>query len=165
MQRNHQVAVSARQLKLLVGRRDLHPLFQRFFQLIGMAFQHQAYIANRFGINVWRGEAFDARTKAAMNVVLQAWAWMVARQVHLATGYEKRAVDQISDAIGQISRKIRTVIDGAVFANAPRDDNLGIAIAEREFYIWVGLIVSQQHIEARFALLDQVVFQRQRFVL
>ena len=61
--------------------------------------------------------------------------------------------------------KVGAVVGGAVLAQTARDEDLGIAIGERELHVGVGLVVAQQDVEARLALLDQVVFERQRFVL
>jgi hypothetical protein len=41
----------------------------------------------------------------------------------------------------------------------------GVAVGEGELDVGVGLVVAQQDVEARIALLDEVVFQSQRFVL
>ncbi len=40
-----------------------------------------------------------------------------------------------------------------------------MAVAQRELDVGVGLIVTEQNVEARLALLDEVVFQRERFPL
>jgi len=41
-------------------------------------------------------EAFDAGTEAALDVVLQAGAGMVAREIDLAAGNEEAAMDEIN---------------------------------------------------------------------
>ncbi len=74
-------------------------------------------------------------------------------------------MNQIDDAIGEIAREKRAVVDSAVLADSTGYQHFGIAIAERQFHIGVGFVIPQQHVETGFALLDQVVFQRQRFVL
>ena len=100
-----------------------------------------------------------------MNVVLQAGARMVAREIDLATGDEKAAMDELDDAVGEVAGEVGAVVGGAVFAQAAGDEDLGEAIGERELDVGVGLVVAEQDVEARLALLDEVVFKRQRFVL
>ena len=41
----------------------------------------------------------------------------------------------------------------------------GIAVGEGELDVGIGLVVAQQDVEARLALLDEVVFERQRLML
>ena len=44
-------------------------------------------------------------------------------------------------------------------------NTFGIAVVHRQLDVRIGLVVAQQDVEARLALLDQVVFKRQRLVL
>ena len=67
--------------------------------------------------------------------------------------------------MGQIPRKVRSKVSPTIFSKAPRHEDLGVTVAEREFHVGIGLIVAQQDVEARLALLDQVVFKRQRLML
>jgi len=62
----------------------------------------------------------------------------------------------------KVAGKIRPEIRAAIFAQAASDEDLGMAVGERELDVGVGLVVAQQDVEARLALLDQVVFERQR---
>ena len=100
-----------------------------------------------------------------MNVVLQAGALVVAGEIDLATGQQEAAMDQFDDTVGEVAGKVGAVVGGAVLAEAAGDEDLGIAIGERELYVWVGLVVAQEDVEARLALLDQVVFEGEGFVL
>src|SRR6185437_1255757 len=45
------------------------------------------------------------------------------------------------------------------------DEDFGVAVGERELDVGIGLVVAQQDVEARLALLDEVVFERERLVL
>ena len=87
---------------------------------------------------------------------------MKARQVDLARRNQKIAVDQVDDAVGQVGREVRTVVSAAVLAQAARDVHPRPALAQRELYVGIGLVVAQQDVEARLALLDEIVFERQR---
>ena len=73
-------------------------------------------------------------------------------------------MDEVDDAVGEVAGEIGTVIGAAVFAQAAGDEDLRIAVAERELHVGVGLVVAQQDVEARLALLDEVVFEGERFV-
>ncbi len=48
---------------------------------------------------------------------------------------------------------------------AARDEDFGESIGERELDVGISLVVAQQNVEARLALLDQIVFKRERFML
>ena len=100
-----------------------------------------------------------------MNVVLQAGTGVVARQIDLATWDEKAAVNEFDDAVGEVAGKVRAVIGRAVFAQAAGDEDFGVAVGQGELDVGVGFVVTQEDVEAGLALLDQVVFQSQRFVL
>ena len=68
-------------------------------------------------------------------------------------------MDELDDAMGEVAGKIRAVVGAAVFAQAASDEDLGIAVAERELHVRVGLVVAKQDVEAWLALLDEVVFK------
>ena len=74
-------------------------------------------------------------------------------------------MDEVDNPVSQVPRKVGAVIDTAVAAQTAGHEDLGPAIAERELHIRIGFVVAQQDVEARLALLDEVVFQRQRLVL
>jgi hypothetical protein len=74
-------------------------------------------------------------------------------------------VDQLHHPISQIPRKIRTVVSAAVSAQPPRHKHLRVTVRERQLHVGIGLVVPQQDVEARLALLDEVVLKRQRLVL
>ena len=100
-----------------------------------------------------------------MNVVLQAGALVIAGEIDLATGDEKAAMDQLDDAPGQAAGKVRAVVGRAVLQQPPRDEDLGEAVAHGELDIGIALVVLEQDVEARLALLDEVGFEGQRFAL
>ena len=116
-------------------------------------------------VDLRRGQAFDAGAEAAVNVVLQAGAGMVAGEIDLATGNEKAAMDELDDAVGQVAGKVGAVVGGAVLAQAAGDEDFGEAVGEGELDVGVGFVVAEQDIEAGLALLDEVVFKGQRLVL
>src|SRR5665213_3820131 len=99
-----------------------------------------------------------------MNVELQTCARMIARQVNLAAGNKKTAMDELDHAVSEIAWKIRAVVSGAVLAQPARDKHFWKAIRECELHVWVSFVVAQQDVETRLALLDQVVFKCQGFM-
>ena len=74
-------------------------------------------------------------------------------------------MDELDDAVGEVAGKIGAVVGRAVLAQAAGDEDLGEAVGEGELDVGVGLVVAQQDVEARLALLDEVVFERQGLVL
>src|SRR5437764_14889749 len=97
------------------------------------AFQEQLHVMHCVGISRRSGQIFDAWTQAAFDVVLQAGTRMEARQVDLARGYEKVAVKQVHNAIGQVGGEVRAVIKAAIFPQAAGDGNAGKWSASRKF--------------------------------
>ncbi len=142
-----------------------HACGERTLQFCVLAFKEELHISNGVCVNLRRGEAFNTRAQAAVNVVLQTGTGMVAGEIDLATGNEKAAMDELDDAVGQVAGKVWAVVGCAVLAQAAGDKDLGKAVGKRQLDVGVGLVVAQQNVEARLALLDQVVFKCQRFVL
>ena len=142
-----------------------HARGERTLQFDVAAFEKELRVADGLLVDLRRGEAFNAGAEAAVDVVLQAGARMVAREIDLAAGDEKAAVDEFDDAVGKVAGKIRAVVGRAVLAKAAGDEDLGEAVGERELDVGVGLVVAQQDVEARLALLDEVVFEGQGLVL
>jgi hypothetical protein len=71
------------------------------------------------------------------------------------------AVDEVHQAVRQVGGKVGAEIGGAVLAQAARHVDARVALA-RQLDVRVGLVVAQQHVEARLVLLDEVVLERQR---
>ena len=89
---------------------------------------------------------------------------MIAGEIHFAARDKETAVDEIDQPVGQVAGEVGAKVSGAVFAQAPSDENLRISIGEGELDVRVSLVIAQQDIEARLALLDQIVFQRKSFM-
>ena len=64
----------------------------------------------------------------------------------------------------QIAREIRAIVTGAVFENAPGDVDARIFFVG-EFDVREGFVIAQEDVEARFVLLDEVVFKGERFLI
>ena len=74
-------------------------------------------------------------------------------------------MDELDDAIGKVAGKVGAVISGAIFAESAGDEDFGVAIGERELDVGVGLVVAEQDVETRLALLDEVVLEGQGLLL
>ncbi len=99
-----------------------------------------------------------------MNVKLQARLGMIARQIHFAGGHQEVTVNEMHQPVRQISREIRPVIRRAIFAQTPCNIHARVFFAG-ELDVWIGLVVSQQDVEARLPLLDEIILQRERLFL
>ena len=78
-------------------------------------------------------------------------------------GTRKVLVDEVHDAVRQAVREIRAEVERAVFAQPARDVDARIFLKRGEADVRIGLVVAQQDVELRLVLLDEVVFERQRF--
>jgi len=67
--------------------------------------------------------------------------------------------------VGEVSGEVRAEVGRAVFAEPTRDEDFWVAVGERELDVGVSFVVAQEDVEARLALLDQVVFEGQGFAL
>ncbi len=160
---DEQVAIFRCKLELLGGRSCFHARFERAPQLLLAAFEEELRIAHRLAVFLRCGESFDAGAEATLDVVLQAGSRVVAGEIDLAARQQERAVQQVRDAMCQIAGEVGTVVSAAVLAQAARDEDLRIAIGQRELDVGIRFVVAQQDVEARLALLDEVVFKRERF--
>ena len=158
----NKITISGRALILLPSRSLLHARVQRTAQVGGPSLQKQLHVAHRLLVELRRGQILHTRSQAALNVVLQARPRMKTGQVDLARRNQKIAVDQIDDPVCQVGREIRTVVRAPVLAQSPGHVDPRPALAQRQLHVGVSLVIPQQDVEARLALLDQIVFQRQR---
>src|SRR5713226_1809150 len=101
------------------------------------AFQEQLHVLYSLGISRRSGEVLHARTQAAFDVVLQAGTCVEARQVDLARRYEKVAVDQVHNAIGQVGGEVGTIVEAAVFRQAGGEGERGKSLPGRPLHVGV----------------------------
>ncbi len=162
---DEEIAIFRGELELLRCSGCFHACFERTAELLLTPFEKELRVADSLSVLLRCGQVFHARAQTALDVVLQARAWVVARQVELAAWQQKRAVQQVSHAIGQVAGEVGAIVGTAIPAQAAGDEDLRIAVAERELDIRIGLVVAQQDVEARLALLDEVVLERKRLAL
>ena len=90
---------------------------------------------------------------------------MLAREVHRAGGNKKMFVNQMDHAIGEARREVRAEINRAVLDQAARDVDARILFKRGVADVGISLVVAKQDIEFRLVLLDEIVFEGQRFFL
>ena len=74
------------------------------------------------------------------------------------------AMNEVHQPVRQVPRKIRTEIRRPVLAQPTRHINPRIFLA-RQLDVGIRFVVAKQNVVARLPLLDQVVLERQRFLL
>ena len=122
------IAEAGGQLELHLFGGGGHALVQQLFQLFGAAFEEELDVADGLAVDVMGDQAFDAGAQAALDVVLQAGARVVAVEVHLARRDEEAAVDEVDQPIGQVAGKERAKIGAAVLAQAAGDEDLRMPV-------------------------------------
>ena len=89
---------------------------------------------------------------------------MIAAQIDLARWNEKVPMNEIHQAVRQIAREVGPVVSGPILDQPPRYIDARKSFAG-QFDVRIGLVVAQQDVETRLVLLDEVVFERERFLL
>ena len=149
LERAQEVAVSGGLFVTLgLGSLD-HARAEADQQVVAPPFEKRARVVRGFGIFVVGDQAGDARAPAAANVILEARARMLPRQIDGAGRDAERLVNEVHDAIGEAMGKERAEIDRTVFAQPARDVHARIFFKGRETNIGIGLVVPQQDIEFR----------------
>ena len=97
-----------------------------------------------------------------MDVIFQARMRMLARQIDIARRHFEMPMNEVDQTMRQVAGKIRTVIGGPVFFQAARHIHARISFAG-ELDVGISLVVAQQDVVARLVLLDEIIFERQRF--
>jgi len=136
-----------------------------FVEVGGAAFEEESRVVDGLGVGFAGGEVLDAGAEAAADVVLETRAGVVAGEIDLAAGQKEAAMDEVDDAVGEVAGEVGSVIGAAVAAQTAGDENFGPAVAEGELYIRIGFVVAEEDVEAGLALLDEVVFEGEGFVL
>ena len=128
------------------------------------AFEKQTHLTDWLRIRFRRRQAFHAGSRAAVNVVLQTRLGMVSPQIDLAGRHQKMPVNEIDQPVREVAGKVGAEVSGPVFDQPARDVNARESFV-RQFDVRIGFVVAQQDIEARLVLLDEIVLERQRFLL
>src|ERR1700731_4599601 len=156
LDRGNQIAIAGGAFEFLRLGSLGHALAKRFDQVRLAAFEKELNVAHRFGVDLRRGELLHARSETALDVVLQAGTRMITRQINFAGWDQEMPVNEIDDAISQVGRKERTIIDAAVLSQAAGYVHSWETLAQSELYVGIRLVVAKQNVEARLLLLDKV---------
>src|SRR5258708_34933032 len=160
-----QVAIGGGLLeKFLLGSSG-HALFEAFDQVVAAALDEQSRIARCLRVALVAGQACYAGTLAALDVILQARARVIAVQVNGATGHQEPLMNEMQDASGQAGREIWSKIERAIFLDAASEIHSRIFLRRGELDVRIGLIIAQENIEFRLIALDKIVFERKRLAL
>jgi hypothetical protein len=60
-------------------------------------------------------------------------------------------VDQIHEAMSQISWKVRAEVRTAIFSKAPCYEDLGKSISHSQLYVGIRLVIPQQNVEVMYS--------------
>src|SRR4029077_16499517 len=118
-----------------------HAVAEASQQVVTAPFQKSTRVARRLRVFFVRHEAGNARTPAAMNVILQAGPRMLPRQVHGAGRNPEVFVNEMNDAVSEAVREEGPEIDRAVFAQPARRVNSRIFFKRGEADVWIGLVI------------------------
>jgi hypothetical protein len=98
-------------------------------------------------------------------VIIEADTRTVAINVNGTSSDLEIAADELKRPMGQASGKVRSKIKGAILLHPPRDIDSRIGFVERQLDVRICFVVSEQDIKLWLMLLNEIVFQRQRFHL
>ena len=75
----------------------------------------------------------------------------------------KVAVNELKGPRSQIRREVRPIVKGAVFLDATGDINAREFFVDGQLDVGISLIIAEQNVVLGLVLLDEIVFQGQRF--
>ena len=159
----NRVPVVRGQFVFLIRRSFFHLHLQTFDQIIVAAFEKKFYVLDGFLILLKRGETLSARTEASMDVVLQTRPRPPAVNLNVAIANEEIALDQLQSFPGQTRREKRTEVCSAFSANPPGDNRSRKGFIDGQLYIRIGLVIPQKYVVLGPVLLDQIIFEGERF--
>ena len=150
-------------LKLHLFRGLRHLLGQRFLHIRGFARQEPFGIADAFGVVGLRDLA-DTRPGAALDLVLQAGPCPAVEHGIRAIAQKKDALQLVQRPVHRARTREGAVICAFVFLRAAMlvDHRKGMI---RDMDVRKRFVVPQKYVVARLELLDEVLFQQQRFGL
>src|SRR6266568_3115905 len=133
-------------------------------KLGGLSFEQHTHVAYCLGVNLLGCKFTDARSQAALDVELQAWARMFSRQVDFAGGNQEVAMNQVDDPVCKVRGEVGAEVRSAILAKFPGYIHSRKAF-RRELHVRVSFVIAQQNVIALFLLLYQIVLKRQGLAL
>ena len=107
----------------------------------------------------------DARRRAALDLVLQARPGSIPKITVLAVANQEQLLQLVERLADGAGARVRTEIASFALACAAVKLQARKRLVRRGIDVGVAFVVSQQHVETRFVLLDQVVLEHQRLGL
>ena len=139
-----------------------HRARQPLDQLVVLAFEEQLRVLHRHVVLLLRADRGDARRDAALDVVLEARPLAVAGDDLVARPDAEQPVRQRHRPARERRRHERAGVEAAVALDAARDQHARKRLVRRQLQVRIVLVVAQQDVVLRRALLDEVVLERER---
>jgi hypothetical protein len=150
-----------RALELLAGGGLAHFILEPPTELVLAALDQQARLLDRMPVRSMRADRSHARRQAPFDVVLEARAIALAVDDLVARSDAKQPMRQRHRPARHRRRHERPGVDVAVARDLRATSSRARSFVS-ELRIRIGLVVAQQDVEARIALLDQAVLERER---
>src|SRR6266702_3425670 len=112
-------------------------------KLGGLSFEQHTHVAYCLGVNLLGCKFTDARSQAALDVELQAWARMFSRQVDFAGGNQEVAMNQVDDPVCKVRGEVGAEVRSAILAKFPGYIHSRKAF-RRELHVRVSFVIAQQ---------------------
>ena len=141
-----------------------HVLFQVLGDGLGVSLHEHDDLVNDLRVVLAAGVP-GAGSHAAVDVILQAGAWVVAGDGLGAGTVGEEPLHQVHGLADSVGRCERPEVAGAVLGNPAGDVDAGEVFVEVYLEVGVGLVVLQAGVVAGFVALDKRVFQYQRLRL
>ena len=139
-----------------------HARAQLARQFLRAPFEKQSRGFDRPAVLAFRAQGVHTRRDTAMDVVFEAGAPTFARDHLVARTDAEQPMRQRHRPACQLRRQKRPGIHVTVLLDPTSDEHPREPLGRRELEIRVVLVVAQQDVVFRAALLDQVVLERQR---
>ncbi len=147
-----------------LGRRGIaHPVAEGRDELVVAALEKQLRVLDGDAVILGRTDLAHARRDAALDVELETRPPALAGDDLVARPDAEQPVRQRHRAPPERRRQEGSGVVVVVPLHAPGDEHARERLAGRQLQIGIVLVVAQQDVVARGALLDQVVLERQRF--
>src|SRR5262249_35924777 len=164
LDRKYLIATPCRLLEAQVLTRRFHSLLQRLDQLAGLSLEEENHLLDALGVDLL-GDRVDAGRRAAVDLVEDAGPPPVFQRVVGAGAQLEVAVDDPQSLANRAGGRIGTKVARAVLLEAAHALEARVAVFLVEPQANEILVVAKLDVEAGAVLFDQLVFQKQPFLL
>ena len=140
-----------------------HALAELFRKILQAAVEEEPDVGDGGGVFKIRGEPGGAGAETAVDVVLQAGIGVELGEIDFAGGDFEVTVDEVDEAVGEVAGEVGAVVGAAVFAEAAGHEDAG-ELFGGDLDVRVGFVVAEEDVEAGLVLLDERVFEGERFL-